>query len=74
MKNNDFYDQICKLGSRFGEKGYSGPNKLFSNGLCKIQSCHIWFKVRVDFKKGRIDVKKQSEMLKKKDYKRSKKI
>ena len=46
-------------------------HKLFSNRWCKIQNCHVRFKVRDNFKKGRVDVKTQSEMLKKKDYKRS---
>ena len=41
-------------------------HKLFSNRRCKIQNCHVRFKVRDNFKKGRVDVKTQSEMLKKK--------
>ena len=41
-------------------------HKSFSNHWCKIQNCHVRFKVRDNFKKGRVDVKTQSEMLKKK--------
>ena len=33
-------------------------HKLFSNRRCKIQNCHVRFKVRDNFKKGRIDVKR----------------